>query len=72
MPRTFERIRDSVLCWWVFLREKLVCNHETDPRVELCLQLKKGTRFRLNGGRMQFIEGDEVREATDSWVNFDR
>lgn len=54
----FERARDTVKCWWVLLRAKLVRNREIDSQVETCLQLKKGTRFRLSGGQVQLLDDD--------------
>ena len=62
-PSRFQRARDTVVCWLVLLRAKLVGGHQNDARVEQCLQLKKGTRFRLNGGQVELVEEDEMQSV---------
>ncbi len=59
-PTRFQRARGAVVCWLVLFRAKLVGGHRNDPQVEQCLQLKKGTRFRLNGGQVELVEENEL------------
>ena len=53
-----KRARNAVRCWWIPLRERVARNHSVDSQVETCLELKKGIRFRLNGGRVQLLDDD--------------
>lgn len=54
-----RKARDFVVCWWVLLRAKLTGKRQEQLQVSNCLQLRKGTRFRLSGGQMQLLEDDE-------------
>ncbi len=62
-PTRFQSARDTVVCWLVLLRAKIVGGRRNTPQVEQCLQLKKGTRFRLNGGQVEFVEEDEMQSV---------
>lgn len=59
----FQRLRDVAVCWLILLRAKLVGGENVNPRVEHCIQLKKGTRFHLNGGQVELYREEELRSA---------
>jgi hypothetical protein len=63
LPSILRRARDTVVCWFVLLRAKLVWRRGPDPQVEHCLQLRKGMRFRLNGGQVELLEEDGLQAA---------
>ena len=62
-PARLKKACDFVVCWLVLLRAKLFARRGNDSRIEQCLELKKGTRFRLNGGRVELLEEQEIQSA---------
>jgi hypothetical protein len=58
-PSFFDAAYDTVACWWVLLRAKILHRSESDPQVQHCLQLQRGTRFQLSGGEIHFLDSDE-------------
>lgn len=65
-PTLLERTRDAVVCWWVLLKAKWTRQGRRSPEVSNCLQLKKGTRFRLTGGEIHVLEGETGQRARRS------
>ncbi len=66
-PSVIRRPYDALVCWWVLLRARLLRTGQSDPEVEHCLQLQKGTRFQLRGGEVHFVDSESRRaEATVS------
>lgn len=63
-PSFLRRTYDALACWWVLLRAR-IAPHNPDPRLEHCLQVQKGTRFRLSGGQLDFLEEASVQEEGD-------
>jgi len=57
-PTLLQRVRGALDCWYVLLRDKLVRQSRGGSQVTNCLQLKKGTRFRLSGGEVELLEDD--------------
>ncbi len=57
-PKLSRRVRDAVACWYVLLLDKLFRHGRRGPQATNCLQLKKGTRFRLSGGEVQLLEDE--------------
>lgn len=55
-PSADRRAYETLVCWWVLLRARLIGKGQSDPEVEHCLQLQKGTRFQLSGGEIRFID----------------
>ena len=64
-----HRAYDALVCWWVFLRALLLQPGKSNPEVEHCLQLQKGTRFQLRGGEVHFVDS-ERRRAEASFSSF--
>lgn len=60
----FERARTIVVCWWALLSAGLSRRTSDDAKVERCLQLKKGTKFRLSGGEMHLVVEKDLRTKT--------
>ncbi len=62
-PRSsvIRRARDTLACWWVLLRAHVLGAGKTDPEIEHCLQLKKGTRFYIGGGEVHFADSESRR-----------
>lgn len=66
-PSVIHRAYDALVCWWVLLRALLLQPEKSNPEVEHCLQLQKGTRFQLRGGEVYFVDSESRRaEATVS------
>ncbi len=66
-PSVIRRAYDALVCWWVLVRARLVRTEKSNPEVEHCLQLQKGTRFQLRGGEVHCIDSESRRaEATVS------
>ncbi len=59
----FQRARDAVVCWLILIRAKLVGEENANSRLEHCIQLKKGTRIRLNEGQVELCREEELRPA---------
>ena len=66
-PSVIHRAYDALVCWWVLVRARLARTEKSNPEVEHCLQLQKGTRFQLRGGEVHFVDSESRRaEATVS------
>jgi hypothetical protein len=59
-----ERVRAAAVCWWVVLTARFLRRSTDDGRIERCLQLDKGTKFRLSGGEMYLVGEKDVRPRT--------
>ena len=53
-----QKVREAIACWYILLRDKYLRHGRGGSQVTNCLQLKKGTRFRLSGGEVQLLEDD--------------
>ena len=71
-PSVIHRAYDALVCWWVLVRARLVRTEKSDPEVEHCLQLQKGTRFQLRGGEVHFVDSESRRaeETVSSFSSF--
>ena len=55
-PSVLRRIYEASACWWVLLRARILRTGQSDPEVEHCLKLQKGTRFQIRGGEVHVVD----------------